>query len=83
MGLAALRVGLQYAGVGSTAAHGGLRGADHAVFRAWHPALDAGPGFAANWIRGLQSHRLFRKVTGGLLILFGLWTLPFLHLAGH
>ncbi|MTI98474.1 MAG: sulfite exporter TauE/SafE family protein [Marinobacter adhaerens] len=40
-------------------------------------------GFAANWIRGLQSHRLFRKVTGGLLILFGLWTLPFLHLAGH
>lgn len=40
-------------------------------------------GFAANWIRGLQSHQLFRKVTGGLLILFGLWTLPFLHLAGH
>lgn len=37
-------------------------------------------GFAANWIRGLQSHQLFRKVTGGLLILFGLWTLPFLHM---
>ena len=40
-------------------------------------------GFAANWIRGLQKHPLFRKLTGGLLILFGLWTLPLLNLAGH
>ena len=40
-------------------------------------------GFAANRIRDLQSHQLFRKVAGGLLILFGLWTLPFLHLFGH
>lgn len=40
-------------------------------------------GFAANWIRGLQGHRLFRKVTGAMLILFGLWTLPFIHLTGH
>lgn len=40
-------------------------------------------GFAANGIRGLQGHRLFRKVTGAMLILFGLWTLPFIHLTGH
>lgn len=40
-------------------------------------------GFAANWIRGLQGHRLFRKVTGAMLILFGLWTLPFIHFTGH
>ncbi|MBE0484581.1 sulfite exporter TauE/SafE family protein [Marinobacter sp.] len=33
-------------------------------------------GYAANWIRGLQSNRGFRKISGGLLILFGLWTLP-------
>lgn len=33
-------------------------------------------GYAANWIRNLQSNRGFRKISGGLLILFGLWTLP-------
>jgi sulfite exporter TauE/SafE len=40
-------------------------------------------GYAAGWIRGLQTHRLFRKFTGALLILFGVWTLPFQHLVGH
>ncbi|MBW7470195.1 sulfite exporter TauE/SafE family protein [Marinobacter sp. M216] len=33
-------------------------------------------GYAAGWIRRLQGQRLFRKVTGGLLIVFGVWTLP-------
>ncbi len=33
-------------------------------------------GYAAGWIRGLQNQILFRKVTGALLIAFGLWTLP-------
>ena len=33
-------------------------------------------GYAAGWIRGLQNQMLFRKVTGALLIAFGLWTLP-------
>ena len=33
-------------------------------------------GYAAGWIRGLQNQMLFRKVTGVLLIAFGLWTLP-------
>lgn len=33
-------------------------------------------GYAAGWIRNLQGHRLFRKATGGLLIVFGVWTLP-------
>jgi len=33
-------------------------------------------GYAAGWIRGLQNQILFRKLTGALLIAFGLWTLP-------
>lgn len=33
-------------------------------------------GFAASSLQKLRTHRLFRRVTGGLLILFGLWTLP-------
>ena len=33
-------------------------------------------GYAAGWIRGLQNQMLFRKLTGALLIAFGLWTLP-------
>ncbi|KMQ74759.1 sulfite exporter TauE/SafE family protein [Marinobacter subterrani] len=40
-------------------------------------------GYAAGWIQGLKTHRLFRKITGALLILFGLWTLPFQQLVGH
>lgn len=39
-------------------------------------------GFAANWIRNLQSSTGFRKISGALLILFGLWTLP-LHALIH
>ncbi|MCM0611700.1 sulfite exporter TauE/SafE family protein [Marinobacter sediminum] len=39
-------------------------------------------GYAANWVRGLQSHSFVRKVTGGLLILFGLWTMPLRALTG-
>lgn len=34
-------------------------------------------GYAANWIRNLQGNRGFRRISGVLLILFGLWTLPF------
>ncbi|MBW0146573.1 sulfite exporter TauE/SafE family protein [Marinobacter arenosus] len=33
-------------------------------------------GYAAGWIRKLQGQQLFRKVTGVLLIVFGVWTLP-------
>ncbi len=33
-------------------------------------------GYAAQWIRGLKSNRSVRKISGVLLILFGLWTLP-------
>ncbi|MGF2735121.1 sulfite exporter TauE/SafE family protein [Marinobacter sp. DUT-1] len=33
-------------------------------------------GYAASWVRGLQKHQAVRKVSGALLILFGLWTLP-------
>lgn len=33
-------------------------------------------GYAAGWIRGLKSNQGFRKLSGILLILFGLWTLP-------
>lgn len=40
-------------------------------------------GFAANWIRHLKSNRGFRKLSGLLLILFGLWTLPFQALLNH
>ncbi|WP_342632319.1 sulfite exporter TauE/SafE family protein [Marinobacter alkaliphilus] len=36
-----------------------------------------GTGYAANWIRNLQGNRGFRRISGALLILFGLWTLPF------
>ena len=39
-------------------------------------------GYAANQVRGLQGNPLFRKITGGLLILFGLWTMPLQALAG-
>src|SRR5690554_6366095 len=31
-------------------------------------------GYAANWIRGIKSNQGFRKISGVLLILFGLWT---------
>ncbi|MBU2875397.1 sulfite exporter TauE/SafE family protein [Marinobacter salexigens] len=40
-------------------------------------------GYAANWINGLKSNQKFRKFTGALLILFGLWTLPLMALTGH
>lgn len=40
-------------------------------------------GYAANWIRGIKSHQGFRKISGVLLILFGLWTLPFQALLMH
>lgn len=40
-------------------------------------------GYAASWINGLKSNQKFRKFTGALLILFGLWTLPLLSLTGH
>ncbi|MGC8119239.1 sulfite exporter TauE/SafE family protein [Marinobacter sp. VGCF2001] len=40
-------------------------------------------GFAANWIRSVKSNRGFRKLSGVLLILFGLWTVPFQALLGH
>ncbi|WP_372964600.1 sulfite exporter TauE/SafE family protein [Marinobacter sp.] len=33
-------------------------------------------GYAAQWIRGIKSNQNFRKFSGALLILFGLWTLP-------
>lgn len=39
-------------------------------------------GYAADWIRHLQSNQMFRKGTALMLILFGLWTLP-LGLHGH
>lgn len=34
-------------------------------------------GFAASGLQKLRTHRLFRQVAGSLLVLFGLWTLPF------
>jgi sulfite exporter TauE/SafE len=34
-------------------------------------------GYAAGWIRKLQGKLMFRKVAGSLLILFGVWTIPF------
>lgn len=37
-------------------------------------------GYAAGWIKTLQRRTSVRKVSGALLILFGLWTLP---LPGH
>ncbi len=40
-------------------------------------------GYAASRVKALQGNGLFRKVTGGLLILFGLWTLPFSGLGSH
>lgn len=40
-------------------------------------------GYAASWINGLKSNQKFRKFTGALLILFGLWTLPLMALTGH
>lgn len=40
-------------------------------------------GYAANWISGLKSNQMFRKFTGALLILFGLWTLPLMAVIGH
>ncbi|WP_148863079.1 sulfite exporter TauE/SafE family protein [Marinobacter fonticola] len=33
-------------------------------------------GFAASGLQKLRTHRLFRQITGGVLVLFGLWTLP-------
>lgn len=40
-------------------------------------------GYAATWIRDLKGHQGFRKLSGALLILFGLWTLPFQLLLQH
>lgn len=40
-------------------------------------------GYAASWVRGLQGQQLVRKVTGALLIGFGLWTLPLMAVFGH
>jgi|SRR5680860_669200 len=40
-------------------------------------------GYAASWISGLKSSQTFRKFTGALLILFGLWTLPLMAIIGH
>ncbi|MAA63288.1 MAG: cytochrome biogenesis protein [Alteromonadaceae bacterium] len=37
-------------------------------------------GFAATSLQRLKSNRYFRQITGALLIAFGLWTLPFLHI---
>lgn len=34
-------------------------------------------GYAANWIRNIRNNQGFRKLSGVLLIAFGLWTLPF------
>lgn len=34
-------------------------------------------GYAANWIRNIRNNQGFRKLSGALLIAFGLWTLPF------
>lgn len=34
-------------------------------------------GYAAGWVRKLQGKPIFRKVAGSLLILFGVWTIPF------
>lgn len=42
-----------------------------------------GAGYAAGWISSLKSNQTFRKFTGALLILFGLWTLPLMALVGH
>jgi hypothetical protein len=39
-------------------------------------------GYAARWVRGLQSHRLFRKFSGVMLVVFGFWTLPLMALLG-
>jgi len=33
-------------------------------------------GYAANWIRNIKGSQGFRKLSGVLLILFGLWTMP-------
>lgn len=40
-------------------------------------------GYAANWIRDLKSSQSFRKLSGILLILFGLWTMPLQALFMH
>ncbi|MFN2361069.1 MAG: sulfite exporter TauE/SafE family protein, partial [Marinobacter sp.] len=40
-------------------------------------------GYAANWIRDLKSSQSFRKLSGVLLILFGLWTMPLQALFMH
>ncbi|WP_144822061.1 sulfite exporter TauE/SafE family protein [Marinobacter piscensis] len=40
-------------------------------------------GYAATWINSLKGNRSFRKVTGALLIAFGLWTIPLMAFFGH
>lgn len=40
-------------------------------------------GYAATWINSLKGNRSFRKVTGALLIAFGLWTIPLMALFSH
>src|SRR5690554_3327356 len=34
-------------------------------------------GYAAGWVHKFQGKPVFRKIAGGLLILFGVWTIPF------
>ncbi|HLV77219.1 MAG TPA: sulfite exporter TauE/SafE family protein [Marinobacter sp.] len=40
-------------------------------------------GYAAHWVRNLKGSMRFRKLSGILLILFGLWTMPFQALLMH
>jgi sulfite exporter TauE/SafE len=34
-------------------------------------------GYAAGWIHKLQGKPIFRKIAGTLLVIFGVWTIPF------
>ncbi len=37
-----------------------------------------GTGFAATWLQGLRTNRRFRQIAGGLMVAFGVWTLPWM-----
>lgn len=37
-----------------------------------------GTGFAATWLQGLRTNRRFRQIAGGLMVAFGVWTLPWI-----
>lgn len=37
-----------------------------------------GTGLAATWIQALRGNRWFRKIAGASMILFGLWTMPWM-----